>query len=42
VKPVATQVAKNESKRLPNHVYIDRLAGKDIAPVVASRRVVRP
>jgi anti-sigma factor RsiW len=31
VKPVATQVAKNESKRLPNHVYIDRLAGKDIA-----------
>jgi anti-sigma factor RsiW len=31
VKPVATQVAKVESKRLPNHVYIDRLAGKDIA-----------
>jgi hypothetical protein len=30
-KPVATQVAKAESKRLPNHVYIDRLAGKDIA-----------
>jgi anti-sigma factor RsiW len=31
MKPVATQVAKAESKRLPNHVYIDRLAGKDIA-----------
>ena len=30
-KPVATQVAKADSKRLPNHVYIDRLAGKDIA-----------
>jgi hypothetical protein len=25
------QLAKAESKRLPNHVYIDRLAGKDIA-----------
>jgi hypothetical protein len=25
------QLAKVESKRLPNHVYIDRLAGKDIA-----------
>jgi len=32
-KPGAqTQLAKNvEPKRLPNHVYIDRLAGKDIA-----------
>jgi anti-sigma factor RsiW len=25
------QLAKVDSKRLPNHVYIDRLAGKDIA-----------
>jgi anti-sigma factor RsiW len=25
------QLVKVESKRLPNHVYIDRLAGKDIA-----------
>ena len=25
-----TQNAKNEQKRLPNHVFIDRLAGKDI------------
>jgi anti-sigma factor RsiW len=26
----ATQLAKAEQKRLPNHVFIDRLAGKDI------------
>jgi hypothetical protein len=31
MKPKPIAVAKNDSKRLPNHVFIDRLAGKDIA-----------
>jgi len=29
-KGTPSQLAKAEQKRLPNHVYIDRLAGKDI------------